>query len=67
MAKKFANTNPAFGLAAASIDLDRVTNPDFPEINKVPLADIHPNPNQPRASRLYAWIGMRTVSSCRTR
>lgn len=48
MAKKFANTNPTFGLATASIDLDRVTNPDFPEINKVPLADIHPNPNQPR-------------------
>lgn len=48
MAKKFANTNPTFGLATASIDLDRVTNPDFPEINKIPLADVHPNPNQPR-------------------
>lgn len=48
MSKKFEKTNPAFTLAAATIDLERVTNPDFPEINDIALSDIHPNPDQPR-------------------
>lgn len=48
MSKKFANTNPAFGLATATINLDRVTNPDFPEVNEILLDSIHPSPSQPR-------------------